>query len=61
MAVYLLVCESRVAVTFPSPMALGLRYALGQLALVGKTSSPFGAEVSGIGLAATRTDPQVLS
>jgi hypothetical protein len=40
-------------------MALGLRSVLEQLAAVCETSSPFGAEVRGISLAATRTDPQV--
>jgi hypothetical protein len=40
-------------------MALGLRSVLEQLASFDKTSSPFGAEVSGISLAATRTAPQV--
>jgi hypothetical protein len=45
--------EGRAAVTFPSPMALGLRNVLEQLVAVGKTSSPFGVEVSGIKLAAT--------
>jgi hypothetical protein len=40
-------------------MALGLRSALEQLAVVGKTLSPFGAEVGVISLAATRTAPQV--
>jgi hypothetical protein len=49
------------AVTFPSPMALGLRSVLEQLAAFGKTSSLLGAEVSGISLAATRTATQVFS
>jgi hypothetical protein len=48
-----------VAVTFPSPMALGLRSALEQLAAVGKTSSPFGAEVNDCNLVVTRTAAQV--
>jgi hypothetical protein len=42
-------------------MALGLRSALEQLAVVAKTSSPFGAEFNHGGLAETRTAPQVFS
>jgi hypothetical protein len=42
-------------------MALGLSSVLEQLASVDRTSSPFGAEVNDGNLAATRTDPQVLS
>jgi hypothetical protein len=51
------VFEARAAVTFPSPMALGLRNVLEQLAAVGITSSPLGAEVNDGNLAATRTAP----
>jgi hypothetical protein len=46
---------------FPSPMALGLRSSLEQLASVGKTSSLFGAEVVGSHLVSIKTAEQVFS